>query len=317
MTRSPEPRSRFAGLLHIRRTLLLGLLILVTLALTLYVKSVARDDALIAAVRAGDLARVQALCDEGANANAMVADQRSGAVDRLVRLFMLTARPPDSTEPGTPVLLLSTGNDRTESYEVTVCLVRHGADANALGPAGETPLLSALSEDKERTARFLLCNGANPNYVQHLEGDADVHVWNAGSAIWRRSPALLSSLIAHGANVNDRINVYRDTDGPPLFLAVSDADGRGSVVCVAQLVRGGADINATSSDDETPLMRAISVGNRAAAGYLVGRSADITYKNSSGYTCLTYARWGHYAEWAGLFDRAAGRRTGRRRSRRG
>lgn len=78
--------------------------------------------------------------------------------------------------------------------------------------------------------------------------------------------------------------------------AIHDAVRSGDLEWVQRLIVQGADVNAKSSEGETPLIVAALAGQGEIASYLLQRGGDIDAKNSSGLTSL------HAAAYAGHAD---------------
>jgi uncharacterized protein len=75
--------------------------------------------------------------------------------------------------------------------------------------------------------------------------------------------------------------------------AIHDAARAGDLVKIQKLVVQGADVNAKSIRNETPLILAAIAGQGDIVNYLLQRGADINARNSSGLTAL------HAAAYAG------------------
>jgi ankyrin repeat protein len=64
-----------------------------------------------------------------------------------------------------------------------------------------------------------------------------------------------------------------------------EASSNGQLKIMAQLIRDGANINATNSSGNTPLIEAAKWGRVKAAKLLLKRGADKSIKNSRGVKC--------------------------------
>lgn len=131
---------------------------------------------------------------------------------------------------------------------------------------GERVSASAVSAHavQEAMAEFLLENGADPNH--NGAGRTALH-----SAVQRKMPDLVKTLLAHGANPNARL----EKPLPPLSRFIGQQTGLevsligatpfwlaasyGDVATMRSLVAGGADPNLKSNDNTTPLMVAAGV----------------------------------------------------------
>ena len=132
-----------------------------------------------------------------------------------------------------------------ETEDQTRVLLAAGADPNARGLDGLTPLHRAESVDQTRA---LLASGANPN-LRDSEGRTPLH--------FARDVDQTRALLAAGANPNPR-----DVDGQTPLHEIYDAD------CTRVLLEHGANPNAPDADGRTPLLLAHPAKARAllAAG---------------------------------------------------
>ena len=74
-----------------------------------------------------------------------------------------------------------------------------GADVNAGGVFGKTPLHLAALKDNKEIAELLIANGADVNAKQAVEGETPLHL-----AAWDGHKEIAELLIVNGANVNVR-----------------------------------------------------------------------------------------------------------------
>lgn len=114
-----------------------------------------------------------------------------------------------------------------------------GADIEAQGKWGHTPLMFAISNQQPEAAELLIARGANVNH-QTSEKTTAIQL----AAMWSNM-RLLTALIAAGANVN-----VRDERGAsPLMWAAN----RGPLEAVKLLIERGADVKAQDDSGETAL----------------------------------------------------------------
>ena len=78
--------------------------------------------------------------------------------------------------------------------------------------------------------------------------------------------------------------------------AIHDAAKSGDLDQIQKLVVQGADVNAKTARDETPLILASLAGNGEIVNYLLQRGADIKARNSSGMTALHAAAYTGHSE---------------------
>ncbi len=110
-----------------------------------------------------------------------------------------------------------------------------GADANALGAVGVTPLAFAIGTGKERAARALIAAGANPN-VEDDEGDTAVTL---AVNRYAQQPELLRMVLDAGGNPNQQ-----RPDGDPVivrFINGADLDA------ITLMQSKGADMSAIAN----------------------------------------------------------------------
>jgi len=174
---------------------------------------------------------------------------------------------------------------RQEVTDIVQLLVDRGADVNAIGEYGDTPLHVAVRAGHRPAAELLLTKGA------------DVNVQNRGISIrWRhkketagQTPLLLALrtnrvdivnlLIAEGAETN----VQDDAGESPLLLAFQRAYGRASVPLRA---RYGYTL---SEAERTALTAALHDSRRDIIRRLLNRGANVNLKDKEGSTPLHYA----------------------------
>lgn len=112
-----------------------------------------------------------------------------------------------------------------------------GANVNAMGEAGVTPLLWAMSKQNVQAVKILLDLGADPN--EYKPGEVGVEgipppVWSAADG---RQLDVLQLLLDHGGNPNTVNGTHS-----ALVAAVSDR----RFECADLLLKHGADINYSS-----------------------------------------------------------------------
>ncbi len=130
-----------------------------------------------------------------------------------------------------------------DSLEVTALLVVNGADIDAVGPMGATPLSKAICNNEKEIAQFLIEQGANIER-QTIDGCTVLT-----KAIVIGNPNMLHLLVDKGANIH---NIGNNNH------AISIAALLGDKAIVTFLVSRGADVTATLKG--LPLLHVAAMG---------------------------------------------------------
>ena len=214
-----------------------------------------------------------------------------------------------------------------DEIEVADLLIRSGADVNVANDLGATPLWAAAENGSARMAQRLLNAGADPN-VALLSGEtplmtaarvgaADVAraLLEAGAetsitagrgqtalmwAVAQRHSAVVDVLLAHGAAVDARTDVWTEvvktTPEPwnPEYVAELPQGGYtpllfaarvGDLASAKLLVAAGADVNDQPPYGTSATVVAAHSGHRDVAAYLLEQGADPNAADA-GYTAL-------------------------------
>jgi ankyrin repeat protein len=139
----------------------------------------------------------------------------------------------------------------TEGKEEIEHKITHGADVNARGQSGFTPLHAAA--DRAEIIEVLIRHGADVNARQVHDEGTPLHV----AANWR-NVSVAELLITHGADVS-----ARDMHGyTPLHLACSSSHNKEFTEhFISLLVSSGANLHAQCESGRTPLYNAYNKGN--------------------------------------------------------
>ena len=161
-------------------------------------------------------------------------------------------------------------------------LIKNGADVNAKGRHGDTPLHMASSYGNLEIAQLLIENGANVNAKYRL-GMTPLHI-----TLNRGHLEFAKLLIDHGADVNTK----RNDDNTPLHWASDE----GHLELAKLFIENGADVNAKDISNWTPLHAAAFRGNLKMAQLLIKNGADLNATDKDGQTPL------HSASRKGALD---------------
>jgi len=306
------------------------------------VVSEAGDTALMLAARTGKPDAVLALLNHGADVNKTntegqtplmwaAAARNSASVQVLidrkadVNAKTHTAPPPRPMDTifsapfpvgGMTALLFAVRQNDRESTRI---LIDAGAEVKGNAADGTSPLLVAVMNGHNALAAFLLDKGADPNAPDSRGRAALYAAVDMRNLEWSTRPApperdsmtdldLIKALLAHGANLNQRLTKKIPLRGQPSF------DGRWAnavgatpfwraaqsddVTVMKLLKENGADPLLATNDKTTPLMVAAGVGwsdgqshgsqsdAPEAIRLCMEWGGDVNAVNSVGYTAL-------------------------------
>ena len=170
---------------------------------------------------------------------------------------------------------LHTASDRNH-LKVVQSLLRHGADVNAPGLWGRTPLLFATEKGHLEVVRWLLEHGAEVNAEDEDDNRTSLHLaaLNGRFEIGR-------VLFKHNANTTARDKYGRT----PLHLACSG----GHVEMVRCLLNHGANPGARDNNLRMSLHDVSYTGNLDIARLLVEHGAEVDAEDMNGITSYQFA----------------------------
>jgi ankyrin repeat protein len=262
----------------------------------------ADDTRVASSMKAGDMATVRRLVQEGADVNVPLGDGATAlhwaahlddreSADLLIRAG---ARVNASSDLGiTPLWIASTNG----SAPMIERLLEAGADANAGSRAGVTPLMQAARVGSVEAISLLIAHKADVNRREHADGQTAL-MW----AVSHGHADVVRQLTGQGADVHARSKAWRqrvltccerylgDSEGitdidqggfTPLLFAAR----LGSLESAEALLAGRADVNETAPDGTSVLALAALSGHGALAAFLLERGADPNAA-AAGYTPL-------------------------------
>jgi ankyrin repeat protein len=232
-----------------------------------------RNTALVKAVRAGDVGRMKAMLDEGADPNT-------------------------TDEQGTPAVMNAVLYAGPQALKL---LIDRGANPNAKDQMGGNALVWAAGNPEK--ARILINAGADVNAVSRM-GRTALH--NA-AAVSGGAP-IVKMLLEKGARVDARDNL----EGIPVIptgggkgTPLIEAARVGDVESVALLIKAGADVNATDHRKATALSEAALYGRRDIVNLLLENKASASVAVTMvKHPLLSMAAMGGDVEVARLLVRA-------------
>jgi len=161
--------------------------------------------------------------------------------------------------------------------EKAMAALHQGADVNAIGKDGMTPLFWALAKQNIHGFRFLLEQGANPNIVVDLPRNfQDRQAGAMEMAAQLEESSYLRALLAHGGDPNTIVN--SSWNMPVLYRAIMSRRPDN----VLLLLEFGADIDYRDNAGKTPLIQATTARMFEIALLLLKEGADPTIKNRWG-----------------------------------
>lgn len=151
--------------------------------------------------------------------------------------------------------------------------------------AEDKPFLEAVKTGSARQIERFLQKGADAN----LTDDCNIPV--IIFAVRSNRPDILKKLIEAGADVNVIDEAFYGK--PVLLWAIGQADNEAEQkkidTSVQLLIAAGANVNLTSTADESALMEAVSVENEKLVKMLIAAGANVNYKDSEARTAYSYA----------------------------
>jgi ankyrin repeat protein len=225
-------------------------------------------DPLHIAALAGDLAKLRALIEEGADVNAKnmwgeTALHYAAERGHKEVVELLIAKGADISAGRIEALQYAIDNGHTE---VAILLINKGANVNPKTQSGWTPLHSAVEGDYKQVAEILLAKGAYVN-SKDKKGFTPFRY-----ALWYSKADIARLLVEKGADVHEK-----DQFGyTPLHWAVM----MGYRELTELLLAKGADPNAKGKAGETPLDFASYPG---IARLLIEKGAELSSLQSAAF----------------------------------
>jgi ankyrin len=173
------------------------------------------------------------------------------------------------------------------SIKATELLLARGADINARGKIGITPLHAACGlltpirpgEGSSEAAIYLINRGGDVSTTDGF-GLTPIHYAAAHGRL-----DVINVLLNKGIDINAGNKIV----GTPLHYAFPHANPlqKYSLTTAEFLLKEGADINAATASGETPLHRVARMGNCEWVKFLIEHGADVNQPAKSGETPLS------------------------------
>jgi ankyrin repeat protein len=252
---------------------------------------------LVDSVKTGDRAAVLTLIQQKADVNAPEPDGTTAIMwavrqddqDLADRLIRAGADVKAANRYGVTALSLACVNGNAAMIEK---LLKAGADANSAGIEDETPLMTVAHTGGVEAAKILIAHGAKVDAREGWHGETALML-----AAAQKHPAMMSALIAEGADVNAISTVVkweRQTTAEPRekwlplggFSPLMFAAREGCVECAKVLADARANLNLADPDGITPMVNAIINGHYDVAGFLLDKGADPNLFDKAGRAAL-------------------------------
>ncbi|KAH6855423.1 ankyrin repeat-containing domain protein [Chaetomium sp. MPI-CAGE-AT-0009] len=222
-----------------------------------------------------------------------VINKHKTSVDTLLKFG---ADPNISCTPGGPAPTALWAALRMDRLDIAEAVLKAGADANATGPDGETPIHYVVSTRTGKTKEaitLLASHGADLNARAPKTSESPLDTAARTGRLDVVKSLLQQKAAGGGADINGGA-----TAGATHRTPVMHAADAGKLSVLYHLCVAKADWKRATADDaaETAFVLAAGGGRLCCASYLLGRGAKMDQAAGGGYTAL------HYAARAGRLD---------------
>jgi ankyrin repeat protein len=154
-------------------------------------------------------------------------------------------------------------------------LIKAGVNPNTLDPKGSPMLILAIRDKSLKVTDLLLANPSIDVNLTNVSGENALML-----AAFDGQLALVKTLVV------DKKAAVNKLGWSPIHYAATN----GHLEIVQFLMANGAQINALSPSETTPLMMSIGSGNELLIKYLLDNGADLRMRNHEGYTAIDVAQ---------------------------
>lgn len=189
-----------------------------------------------------------------------------GHEDVVKELLDLGANVNAKGHNGVTVLLAAL--QKAENDRIARLLIDSGADVNACDGQGLTPLMTAIYADSNEMTLYLLEKGADVG-VKNAKG------WTALDLAKQKGNRQLLQVLHQAGSFKNADLIY--------------AARTGDVNWLNEMIKGGADVNSSNEDQETPLIWAAFNGHYRVVRTLLDNGARVNDRGKEGWSALMAA----------------------------
>jgi ankyrin repeat protein len=154
-------------------------------------------------------------------------------------------------------------------------LIKAGVTPNTLDPKGTPMLILAIRDKSFKVTDLLLSNPATDVNLTNKSGENALMLASFDGEL-----ALVKSLVLQKKAAVNKLG------WSPIHYAATN----GHLEIAQFLMTNGAQVNALSPSETTPLMMSIGSGNDQLIKYLLDNGADLRMRNHEGYTAIDVAQ---------------------------
>lgn len=154
-------------------------------------------------------------------------------------------------------------------------LIKAGVTPNTLDPKGTPMLILAIRDKSAKVTDLLLANPATNVNLTNKSGENALMM-----AAFDGQLSLVKTLVI------DKKAAVNKTGWAPIHYAATN----GHLEITQFLMANGAQVNALSPSETTPLMMSVGSGNDQLIKYLLDSGADLRMRNHEGYTAIDVAQ---------------------------